>query len=269
VSGQALALTKGDAMPTPITAIVAEMSDFMQSECRRFVTEDLNGFNTVFGNLLTYLRMLGIIDLRQQEVFGNLKALLDERLEGIPVKQRFPVQTDAALLGLSMSRGDWEMQYWGIRAQVEMESLYLFAKILLDRSAYALQYYFGLIDGTRKKPQVSGNLIQRWHEFVTAKCLIQTSSFETSAADLYYVAKFRDDQIAHESDPKTSRGGVQCTPDGLILKFGLFYPKPGDKQHPDSLPAKEVFVRLHAYFKAFTRLIVDNKDKTVLRKATI
>jgi hypothetical protein len=62
-------------MPTPVTAIITDLDVFMASECRRFVAEDLNGFNNVFGHLLHYLRFLGIIDLRQQEAYSNLKPL--------------------------------------------------------------------------------------------------------------------------------------------------------------------------------------------------
>jgi hypothetical protein len=148
-----------------------------------------------------------------------------------------------------------------------MESLFLFAKILLDRSAYALQYYFGRFDGPGKKPLGSGKLMKKWDAFVAAKCLAQTATFQQAADDLRCIADFRDLQIAHESDSQTCRGGVQCTPDGLILLFGLSYPKPEDKAHPQSLTAQEVFVKLDAYVKAFIGLIVANKARCVLRLA--
>jgi hypothetical protein len=45
-------------MPTAVTAIVAELGTFIQSECRRFVLEDLNSFNNVFGHLVRYLQFL-------------------------------------------------------------------------------------------------------------------------------------------------------------------------------------------------------------------
>jgi hypothetical protein len=160
-------------------------------------------------------------------------------------------------------------KHWATLAQVDMESMFLFAKLLLDRSAYALQYYFGPIDGSGKKP-LGGALmkVKTWNNYVAAKRLAQTAPFKIAAADVYCVAKFRDDQIAHESDTKTCRGGVTCTEDGLSLGFGLFYPKPGDKQHPHSLTAKDVLAKLHTYFTAFIGLISANKDKTVLRVAT-
>jgi hypothetical protein len=90
---------------------------------------------------------------------------------------------------------------------LEIESFYLFAKILLDKIAHALEFYFGL--GRKKSLDSHDGLVKNFAQYAEVKCLTLPSDFMTIAARLKTdVSDYRDYEIAHEKSPRRMSGTV-------------------------------------------------------------
>jgi hypothetical protein len=87
---------------------------------------------------------------------------------------------------------------------LEVESFYLFAKILLDKIARAIEFYFGPQRGLALDSH--DDLVRRFQRYGQAKVLEAPLGLLTSAQSLREkVSDFRDQYIAHEKSPRTIR----------------------------------------------------------------
>lgn len=150
-----------------------------------------------------------------------------------------------------------------VALHLEIESFYLFAKILLDKVARFVQYFFGQIRG---KPLTSHNdLSKLLGEHVKTYQLTPPSGYEETVQRLRTeIARFRDHYIAHEQSPRTHRGTSWQNKEPAQLSLSRVYSKPNEQQVlSGSVP--HLLEQLETYLKLFRELIATNFQKTALK----
>src|SRR4030095_8890693 len=115
--------------------MITQLTEFIRTERERLALEDNNRFGTAFYPLTRYYEFLLIIVERYHtasEVFmKNSRAL-----QSLTKPSTHPTTSELLRLheeGYALTS----------RLHLEIESFYLFAKILLDKVAHALEFYFG------------------------------------------------------------------------------------------------------------------------------
>jgi len=188
-------------------------------EC--FKTEHGNIFATSLSKVIRHWRFLEIIHRRHTEASAAFAANTQTLIRSVPPKGRgvfTPEQAELYAAGDRLSTA----------VHLEVESFYLFGKILLDESAHAIEYYFG---SQRNLPLDShDDLSKNLTRYAEAKGLQIPGGFEDIIAGLRKrIADFRDSQIAHEKSPRTVRGTIADPTDARMVTTRL-YPKDNDQQ---------------------------------------
>ena len=108
-------------------------------------------------------------------------------------------QLDAEQLRLSE-----EARILSLTVQMELETFYIFPKVLLDKLAQAIGFYFGPARGclTSSPDDLSKSI----RTYAALKGLVLPESLVEEMEHLRTdVADFRDKQISHEKSPRTTR----------------------------------------------------------------
>jgi len=147
---------------------------------------------------------------------------------------------------------------------LEIESFYLFSKILLDKIARFTQFFFGQI---RAKPLTShDDLAKHLDDYVAQYQLQLPVGFRDSVQNLkVQIADFRDHFIAHEQSPRTQRGTTWQNAEPGRLTLNRVYQRPTDPS-PVSGNVPELYDSLERHLRLFLQFIKDNFDKTGLTK---
>jgi hypothetical protein len=98
------------------------------------------------------------------------------------------------------------------KVHVEIESYHLFAKIVLDDIARAIDYYFG--PQRRLALDSHDDLTRHIRTYAVSRRLTLTDEFVAAIEELKLrICDFRDQNIAHEKSPRTLQG-TTWSPDG-------------------------------------------------------
>jgi hypothetical protein len=234
---------------------VKELSEFISAHRERFIIEHNNVFSFSFSKITRHWNFLEIIFERYVQTsdafIENSKAL---RALTLPGTHRVTEEQAALMLAGS-----------GLTTAVhlEIESFYLFAKIILDEIAHALEYYFGQARGLSldSHDDLTKNLVA----YAKAKGLAIPDEFETSVTNLRKrISDFRDYQIAHEKSPRTMRATI-WGPDGHVrMASNKLYPKEKDQQ-VDTESLSELKLALEDHVRRVINFIEVNADKTNLK----
>ena len=151
---------------------------------------------------------------------------------------------------------------------LEIESFYLFAKILLDKVARFIQFFFGPI---RAKPLTShDDLSKHFGLYVNRYGLVAPPGFADAVEHLKaQIADFRDHFIAHEQSPRTQRGTTWQNTEPGRLTLNRVYQRPSDPPEPVSGSVPELFRSLEEYLRLFLVLITDNFERTALQRRSM
>src|SRR5713226_7399573 len=175
------------------------LSTFISSERERFETEDNNKFAFSFSQISRYGKFTNVIFGRYRKVseqfIANAKAKHQSFLPGTHKVS----DTQSLLLE--------ESAKLSILVHLEIESFYLFAKILLDKIAHSIEFYFGPV---RKRPLDShDDLCKNLPVYAEQKELVLSPDFLKLATELKKdVSDYRDYEIAHEKSPRRIRGTI-------------------------------------------------------------
>jgi hypothetical protein len=136
-------------------------------ERERFADEDNNKFAMSFSQISRYSAFLDVILKRYEDasrqLFQNTKALQETLLPG-----QNPVSSSQMALheeGVRLT----------ILVHLEIESFYLFAKILLDKVARSLEFYFG--QEREKSLDSHDDLVKNFESYAGAKSLTLPADF--------------------------------------------------------------------------------------------
>ena len=148
---------------------------------------------------------------------------------------------------------------------LEIESFYLFAKILLDKIAHAIEFYFGQV---RRKPLDShDDLVKNMEDYAESKKLELFPKLMKLSEQLKQdVSDFRDYQIAHEKSPRTLRG-TQYDAEGKTKMFlTRFTPKASELKQVETKIPDELLTSLYQYLDLIMQFMEANADKTNLER---
>lgn len=138
---------------------------------------------------------------------------------------------------------------------LDIESLYLFAKVLLDRLANAIGVYFGEAQGCSLASHDSFR--KSLVAYVAAKGLKLPEGFAKAVSEFQIDIDFRDKQIVHRG----GRGAVRGTSWNMDTEGAQMLIHP-DKQSKD---AGELLASVDAYIKLVVLLLQSNYELSCLR----
>lgn len=235
--------------------IDTELSNFVSEERGHFEVEDDNNFATAFCQILRYWDFLTII--RGRHKFYNREFF---KLMGVQEKL-------FALGGGSVEeRSAWYDENGRLCTyiQFEIESYYLFAKILIDKIAHFIEFFFGSV--RRLSLDSHDDLTKDFAVYRETKGLRDYERFEKCLMPLKTeVSDFRDYQIAHEKSPRTIRGVCWSVRDETSIVLIKCNPRETDvRAQGKSLDKLEEDLQI--YLREMMSLIRANRDKSKLRR---
>jgi len=234
------------------------VSDFIEQERSKFETQDNNLFAMTFGNIVRYLSFLEIIFGRYNEASKLAHRSFKNLIENSKADKK---QTQIAInYLLEVQRRDSELLH------LEIETFYLFAKILLDKIARAMELYFG--KARKASLDSHDDLTKNIARFVETKKTkkLPEKLFELAVWLKRNVCDYRDKQITHEKSPRTIKGTVFGSEeeDTRIITTRI-YPTDHDKQI-ESLELNKVYEQIKVYLKLTIDFIVENRAYTGLKR---
>ncbi|MBI2590449.1 MAG: hypothetical protein HYW33_01005 [Candidatus Blackburnbacteria bacterium] len=237
------------------------LSKFIDSERNRFENRHDNMFSFVFSDILIYYDYLQIILERYQPLSLEFVKNTKEMHESIKIHSGTMDAQQMKLMG--------EGRKITKHLHLEIESFYLFAKILLDKISQAIQFYFG---PARSLSLASHDKLTKHIEnYAKTKALSLSSElFETIKKLKSDISDFRDYQIQHIEEYRQGRvaRGTAFDGDGNT-KLSLFsvFPTEKDRQY-ESRHLKELEGEISAYIDNVIEFIEQNKTKTNLNLKT-
>lgn len=232
------------------------ISNFIQSERDRFETRHNNIFSFSFSSIITYLEYLEIIFDRYQK--SSSDTIINSKL----IRESFagtngPIPKEHLLLleeNRRISRG----------LHLEIESFYLFSKILLDKVTQAIEYYFGPLRSYSLDSH--DDFTKNIQKYAEAKNLNINSEFVALVEKCkLLISDYRDKNVSHEKSPRTMKGTSYSLETGKTKMFlNRIYPKDTEEQ-TESIPLDELFSLIDEYIDALIEFLNANLDKTSLK----
>ena len=233
-----------------------ELSEFIASERNRFEVKHNNMFAFSFREVERYYDFIEIIYVRHASAVKEyLKAFnaLQRTIDKSPGSHSTTAE-QLVLLETLLRLGNI--------VQLEIESYYLFAKMLLDKIARAVEFYFG--KAHKLALDSHDDFVKCIEAYSAAKNIALDERLVTLAKKLKNdISDFRDHQIAHLKSPRTVRG---TTGDGR-MSFSQIYPTEKDEQKETQL-LDSLSSEIGEYTELVIAFIKDNKEKTALRLNT-
>lgn len=235
----------------------AELSAFISSERSYFEVEGNNMFAMAFGQVRRYYGFLVLIKARHDRLSDNYRKLSERCMALIPTHSGpAPITKE---LGAVME----EMSGMSVQFQLEIESYYVFAKIMLDRVAHFIEFIYG---PARRLPLDSHDqLTKHFKGYCAAKGLKDFVNVETLLSSLKQdISDYRDYQIAHEKSPRTIRAiAISDAGDASVMATKI-YPKESDGQVQSQSPAK-LELDLLRYLTEIMALVRANREQCKLK----
>lgn len=234
--------------------------DFVGKHRWKLEVKDNNKFGSAFSTILRYYQFLQIIINRYSEI-SKLFIENTKRLQiSIGGKSGRVNKEQAELL----EQGD----ILSTKLHLEIESYYLFAKILLDRVARALESYFGLVRGLALDSH--DDLAKRINGYCSRKNLKAPEPLIKIVNELKNgISDFRDYEISHEKSPRTLRGTSYDAEGNTSLTLNVLYPTEKEladkKFQRQSKSLKELMKNLDKYLEIVISFVEENQDKSALK----
>lgn len=146
---------------------------------------------------------------------------------------------------------------------LEIESFYIFAKILLDKLALFLQDYFGNV---RACSLASHNkLTKNYIRFATEKGIVYPTGFTTILSQLQeHISEYRDKQITHLKNPRSFQGTVFWENGETGIQTTCLYPNERElsRQVARSKPISDLLQLIDQYLQKVIETVQQNREKT-------
>jgi hypothetical protein len=225
---------------------------FVESERYRFTDKDNNVFGLSVYQITRYYEFLAIILERQKQTSAVYARLLRQTMRDASAGSGSA--TPEELQGLKE-----QLEYMTL-IQLEVESFYLFAKILLDRTAHFIELFFG--PARKLSLDSHDQLTKRIETYCSQKQLaLPNGLIEMMRGLKTDVSDHRDYRIAHEKSPRTVRGMFVSEDGRLSMTYNRVFPTDSDK-HFWTKPLRELFGNIDKYLIQIVAFAEENKDKT-------
>jgi hypothetical protein len=237
-----------------------KLVDFVSTHRERFATEHNNVFAFSFSKITRHWEFLEIIYQRYVEVSEAFVANSELHMAAMKTMGPGPVAMTEEQVARMKEGGAL-----ATRVHLEIESFYLFSKILLDEIAHAIEYYFGPARGLSLDSH--DDLTKNLERYATEKGVTVPAAFAVAAVDMRKrISDFRDSQIAHEKSPRTMRA-TSWGPDRHVKMVSTrLYPKEGDRQ-ADTESLDDLRTALQHYTEEVVSFVESNAKKTRLQLA--
>jgi hypothetical protein len=239
------------------TRVIDRLEAFIMTERDRYPTRESNIFAIALSDVLAYRQFLGLIQARllaASAAYANASIAFSDSVRGHSGEM---TAVQMQLMG--------RLPVLGVALRLEIESFYLFAKILLDEAARFLEYYFGQVRGTPMDSH--DDLVKGWAEFCRQHGIDAAPELDVGAGSLKKdIADFRDYQIAHHKNPRTLR---HFTFDAIgVTRMGLspIYPTENDRQ-VESKATHDLLTAVDSHLEHVLSLIQANRQKSRLLRA--
>lgn len=246
------------------TSSEKRIHNFVEACRKRTDTKTGNILNTSFHPWLRYCRFIGVIRERYEETGKTYMAVTERSLEA--AKQSPGTHR--------LTPEEWEEHQrsydLGLVLHLEIESFYVFAKLLLDRIADTFGYYFGVT--WHKFGSSYVKLTGQFEQICAAKDLtLQYADLPKILHDLRErIVEYRTDVIEHVSDPRLLRGtswGADKKP--KIITSPLY---PSESEFPqyeqkETENLDELITMLEQYIAMMVDFFETNWEKSVLRES--
>jgi hypothetical protein len=234
---------------------MSQLSDFIGSERQRFANEDNNRFAMSFSQITRYYEFIRIVFSRYEEAsalfFSNTKAIQATISEGTHSLTATQLQLHEEGVQLT------------ILLHLEIESFYLFSKILLDKIAHSLEFFFG--GGRRKSLDSHDALVKNFSSYAELKMLTLPVDFMKIAGELKKdISDYRDYEIAHEKSPRRVNATVFDEHGTMHMAGSRIHPNEKE-QHVESKALHELMNDIDSYVTQVIELIKLNASKTNLK----
>lgn len=234
--------------------IAKTFCDFIVSERDSYEADDNNKVAFSLMQISRYLRFVDIIYNRHAQANESCVAATRRRME--EAKQQSGTRT---LTSEELDQFHQEAEMIEL-LHLEIESIFIFVKIALDKIAHFVGDYFGAARGVSQRSH------DKWcksaSNFAREKDIQLPSQLLSSMEWLQRnVADHRDKQITHQENPRTlfatSFGGYE----GAQIVTLYLYPRDSDAQ-TESPRVNDVVAHLDAYINQLMDLIASNRAKS-------
>lgn len=233
-----------------------QINNFVSSERTRYSTKYNNRFAFWFNQISQYSKFLDIIYNRY--IIISKKCLENNKqfIKSIPKNTSGPLSTESRIL---MST-DAQL---GNKLLLEIESFYLFAKIVLDKIAYFVIDYFGTEQKFKMKSSHHG-LTDHFGKYAKSKKIKSPKGFLENAKYLrQHISDYRDDKITHLNNPRLIKG-FSFDKNGNVKVSDIYiYPQKGEvEKQGTGKDIKELKQLLDKYINQVIELVETNRDST-------
>ena len=234
------------------------LGEFIKSERENYLGEDNNRFAFALGQVGRYERFLWIIVGRYRESstgFRDIQTEMTRLFTGEPGRSYVVSPEGIVLLKRQGHVAD--------RLHLEIETFYLFSKILLDHAARFLETYFGPVRGLSLDSH--DVLTKNFEAFGARHGLCATANVAAMLPILKQrIADYRDYQIAHAKSPRTMHMTIWGGDKEPRLATTRLYPtaKEAEQMKKESENVEALMRVLEQYLTLLTDLIVANRSRS-------
>lgn len=228
------------------------ISNFIRTERDRFSDKRNHSFAFGFGQIRRYYDFLQIIlryyDSASKAFMENTKLMQEFAKNG--GKGWTEEQRKELDRGYELSS----------ELHLHIESFYIFAKILLDKIAQAIYFYFG---NSKTMFQSHHDMIGRIQPYVSERGLspIPESLFNQMNQLKEQVSDFRDDVITHQYSPRAMKATMfNYTTGETWMMNHRIEPKEGEGQR-EGIPLTQLTKQINGYILEVINYLSSNKNK--------
>jgi hypothetical protein len=228
--------------------MIKKLTKFIRTERERLALEDNNRVGMAFSRLTRYYQFLLIIVQRYHDAneafIANTRTM--QSLSKPGTHSTTPEQLRLLQEGFALST----------KLDLEIESFYLFAKILLDQVARVLEFYFGPLRS--RSFDSHDDLVKNLAIYAREKGITTTGKFIQIAGALKKdISDHRDYEIAHEKSLRTMFSTLFDTEGKTKILSTRHYPTEHNKQAETKEPDK-LLQDLDEYLAEFMEFIAAN-----------
>ncbi len=230
-------------------------ASFIDRERGRFDIEANNRFGSAFGQVSRYLTFMTLVIGRHHSTVAAFQEAVRAEDDG------WGRRTKGEPINITPLNDRVRELVWQV--QLDVESFYLFAKILLGKVANAVEFYFG--PGRRTCLESHDKLRRHLRAFAEQKGLTLNPGFVSQAENLQQtVVEYRDKQVEHQKNPRTTHVLGYETGGPIQMFSTKLYPTERDGQVA-STDVSVLEEQLCAYLEKVIEFIEANRGCTVLK----
>jgi hypothetical protein len=234
--------------------MLSKLYDFTWSERNRFSARDNNLFAFSLSQVTRYYQFLTILIERHKDTSKSYAEIHKKYQDSIS-----PGANDFTREQVQMLEDSGKLLPI---LHLEIESFYLFAKILLDKVAHFLEFYFG--QERKLSFDSHDKLTKNILPYSKAKALIIPSYLIEIVQSLKTdISDHRDYEIAHEKSPRTIRGTSMTWEGEVSIMSTQLYPTTSVKQ-AQTKPLTGLLGEINIYLDKIMEMILNNQDRTRL-----